>query len=116
MSDHGYKPFNPINYHGSFKAENELAARRDKIRDLKAQVDQLYLLTESLWEFIRKDNNLDEIEIFKKVMDIDARDGKIDGKSARPPKKCHKCGHILPKLRPFCLYCGEKHVPEPFDR
>lgn len=86
-----------------------------EIEYLKMQVERLFMISEALWEFIKEKNGLEDSELFRMVMDIDAKDGRIDGKVAPQPTKCPECNHILPRTKPFCLYCGTYVVKKVFD-
>jgi hypothetical protein len=100
----------------SSQSVNAQTKAESDIHHLRMQVDRLFMISEALWEFIKKHHDLDESALFRQVMDIDARDGKIDGKSVPKPKNCPECNHILPREKPFCLYCGTIVIKEVFDR
>ena len=75
------------------------------------------MISEALWCFIKKEHNLDDEDLFNKVLEIDAEDGRVDGKVAKsPPKKCKSCRRTLPRKKNFCVYCGEVIVRDVFER
>ena len=90
---------------------------RSEIHLLESEVERLLMITEALWTILQERFGYDDQELIKRIVMIDMRDGKLDGKvAADAPKSCPKCNRILFKHRPRCLYCGEPVVTNPFDR
>jgi ribosomal protein S27AE len=88
-----------------------------EIEELKFQVERLLITTEALWNILREKHGIEDEELARQMVMIDMRDGKLDGRVAKdPPRNCPKCGRVMAKSRPRCLYCGEPVVPEPFAR
>lgn len=84
---------------------------------LRHELERILMINQALWEIVQETNNLDKDYLFKKVIEIDGRDGKVDGKvSKTPPKHCAKCNQVLPKDKPFCFYCGNKTTNDLFAR
>lgn len=90
---------------------------RSEIHLLESEVERLLMITEALWSILQEKFGYDDQELVKRIVMIDMRDGKLDGKvAAAAPKSCPKCNRTLFKHRPRCLYCGEPVVTDPFDR
>jgi hypothetical protein len=88
-----------------------------EVQYLKSEVERLLMISEALWEFIKKDKGYEDQDLFDKVLEIDAKDGRIDGKVApEKPKKCPECSHTLPRRKPFCIYCGLRIAKDCFER
>jgi len=84
---------------------------------LKAQVERLLLITEALWTILKEKNGLDDQELLKQIVQIDLRDGRLDGRVAStPPEPCPKCQRIVAKGSVRCMYCGEPLLMNPFAR
>jgi hypothetical protein len=84
---------------------------------LQAQVERLLIVTEALWTILREKTGLDEQELLRQMVQIDLRDGKLDGRVAStPPEPCPKCHRIVSKGAIRCLYCGEPLLTNPFAR
>ena len=88
-----------------------------EVQELRAENERLLLIAEALWRIIRDKLQVEEHELAKQIVAIDMEDGRFDGRKApSAPRPCSKCGRILAKHRPRCLFCGEPVTPEPFER
>ena len=111
-------------YSASTGDKAKIAAAQDSAQDLKkeltymsSELERVLLINEALWEFIRDDQKLEDKDLHRKIIDIDARDGNIDGKvTPSELKKCSECGHTLPRKKPYCFFCGTRIVKGPFER
>ena len=98
-------------------ARSDAASARTEVESLKMDVERLLMITEALWTILKEKDGYDDNELIKRMVTIDMRDGKLDGKVApEPPHKCPKCDRTLFKNRPRCLYCGEPVAVDPFQR
>lgn len=102
------------------KAQASANQANSKARDAKSdvqflqwKVERLTMVTEALWEIIRKSHKLEDDDLQKLVAQIDLKDGKLDGKVAKsPPIKCSQCNKSVPRGKRVCLYCGtENEIP-----
>ena len=101
----------PFNY--SFDP-SETIGGQSKVRDNQTQIDRLefdiqrlFMITESLWALLKEQHGYSDEELVKRVYEIDAADGALDGrKASAPAKDCPHCQRKLPRKRPRCLYCG----------
>jgi hypothetical protein len=90
---------------------------RAEVHLLESEVERLLMITEALWSILQEKFGYDDQELVRRMVMIDMRDGKLDGKvAATAPGTCPKCNRTLFKHRPRCLYCGEPVAPHPFDR
>lgn len=84
---------------------------------LQAQVERLLIVTEALWSILKEKNALDDQELLRRMVQIDLRDGRLDGRvAATPPEPCPKCRRVVAKGAVRCMYCGEPLITDPFAR
>jgi hypothetical protein len=78
-----------------------------EIHRLESKIDGLALISQALWELIRQHTSLTDADIRAKVAEIDARDGRIDGRITGTPGSCAKCNRPTHSRQVSCMYCGE---------
>ena len=89
----------------SAKAESRDA--KSDVEFLERRLGRLEMVTEALWEIIKRSHKLDDKALAELVKKIDMKDGKADGKVAKSaPKKCPDCGKTIQKRQDKCMYCG----------
>jgi len=117
MFDPFLMPRDSVLARGPSTGESIDRAARADVQHLEQQVERLLMISEALWSFIKEHHGYSDSDLFEKVLQIDASDGKIDGKVARtPPQQCPKCQRPLPRTKPFCMYCGTAVVRDCFER
>ena len=88
-----------------------------RIQELEDKLEMSLMVSEALWEIIKKSHNLDESHLTALIHDIDLKDGRLDGKVAKTtPDNCVSCGEILARGKSQCMYCGQLHQVQPFKR
>jgi len=88
-----------------------------EIAQLQIKVERLLMITEALWTILKEKNGLEDKELLRQIVQIDLRDGKLDGRVATtPPEPCPKCQRIVAKNSVKCMYCGEPLLMDPFAR
>jgi len=87
----------------------EEQANRHKVRvdDALRQIERLTLACQSMWELLRDHSDLTEDHLKAKMLEVDARDGMIDGKISHEIIDCPACGQKTNTRRPFCVFCGQ---------
>lgn len=76
------------------------------IADTRRQVARLSLACQAMWELLRDHTHLTEDDLDKKIYEIDARDGKVDGKISTQVFSCPSCGKPTHSKRRDCVICG----------
>ncbi len=85
--------------------------------ELEARIERLLIITESLWTILKEKHGLDEQELLRQMVQIDMRDGKLDGRvPPTPPQPCPKCNRMLNRRNVRCMFCGEPIAINPFAR
>lgn len=98
-------------------AKSESRKAQTDVYFLKQEVERLLMISEALWGFIKEHHDYSDEDLQKKILKIDAADGKVDGKvKASGPKKCIECNRTLPRKKSFCIYCGAVHLKDAFER
>ena len=79
-------------------------------------IEKLLIITQALWELLKKEHGYSDEVLLKKVTEIDMSDGRLDGKVAKVERpNCVSCGRKLGRL-PTCIYCGTITPRNPFER
>jgi hypothetical protein len=115
-----------MNIAGAVDAAEEAAATQAQAKSSQVKTDldmlhydieRLLMITEAIWSILKEKYNLEDSELVNRVIEIDQRDGRLDGRVAQgPPPACPKCGRTLERRRPYCLYCGQAIARDPFER
>ena len=101
----------------STAASGEARRAMTSVDSLRWDVERLLMITEALWGMVREQHGYTDVELFKRIAEIDLRDGRLDGRVApTPPNDCPHCGRRMTKHRPLCLFCGKPTVTDPFQR
>ena len=88
-----------------------------EIAELQMKVERLLMVTEALWTILKEKHGLEDQDLLRQIVQIDLRDGRMDGKVAStPPKPCPKCERMVAKHSVRCMYCGEPLLVDPFAR
>lgn len=95
-----------IENHARDKESNE-----DRITELERRLDRLSLACQALWEIAREDQNLRDDDIYRKMIEIDIRDGCEDERMGPSEKTCRHCRRETRTSLEYCLYCGEYYPP-----
>jgi len=88
----------------SAEAKVERYAR--EFDNLQRHVDRLSLACQALWELIQSCSDLTEQDLEKKILEIDGRDGCVDGKMSAQVLDCPSCGRKTSSKRSSCVMCG----------
>jgi hypothetical protein len=97
-------------------AESKVERSARAVEDLQRHVDRLSLACQALWELLRERSDLTEDDIEKKMLEIDGRDGAVDGKIGIQALDCPSCGRKTSSKRNSCVMCGAPiKRPYPFS-
>lgn len=95
-------------------AEKSLNQARDSrltSNELADRFNRLLLVCQAMWTLLQEKTGLTEEDLLERVVELDLRDGRLDGQIARQVVKCGKCGFAVSYEFMRCLHCGEKYVP-----
>ena len=73
---------------------------------LEKRIERLALMCQAMWELLREKTQLTERELTDKVLEVDLRDGRTDGKIGAIVMECPHCHQPTNSKRPTCIICG----------
>jgi hypothetical protein len=83
----------------------------------RADIERVLMITEALWQILKEKHGYTDAELFRRITEIDLRDGRADGRVApSPPRRCPHCDRVMVKHRPVCIFCGMPSMVDPFER
>jgi hypothetical protein len=94
------------------RAESKVGRYADEVSRIGRHVDRLSLACQAMWELLRDHSDLTEEHIEAKILEIDGRDGQLDGKIGTQLCDCPDCGRPTNSRRSSCVMCGAPLVKE----
>ncbi len=88
------------------RAESKADGYAYDIARIQRNLERLSLSCQAMWELLRDHSDLDEKDIEAKIIEIDGRDGKVDGKMTAQTLDCTSCGRPTNSRRTMCVICG----------
>jgi len=82
---------------------NRVQSELDKLQN---NFDKMSLLNQALWEIIQEKLGVSDADLEAKILEIDLRDGKADGKMGGSITNCPNCERKVNARTGRCLYCG----------
>jgi hypothetical protein len=105
-----WDPYQQTRITGAEVAAGNAEAKVDRYasatEDLRRQVERLSLACQAMWELLKGCSDVTEADLEKKILEIDGRDGAVDGKIAVQPLDCPSCGRKTSSKRDTCVMCG----------
>ena len=105
----------------SFVAATAAAEAKGDAKDAKrsateidAKLDRSLLACEAMWTLLRDKLGMTDVDLLKRINEIDLSDGKLDGKVRRSAVSCPSCGRTIARRFPKCMYCGQAIMHDPF--
>ena len=97
-------------------ASGQAREARSKGERTQFELDRLYMITEALWEILKRQTGFTDEVLVEMIREIDLRDGVEDGKISRKAEKvtCTGCGRNVVQRQAKCLYCGTAIPVKPF--
>lgn len=77
-----------------------------QVERLEKRVERLSLLCQSMWELLRDQQGFVDEHLVNKVLEVDARDGRVDGKIQTQISTCPACQAKTNSKRGSCIFCG----------
>ncbi|HLP82715.1 MAG TPA: hypothetical protein VK157_00050 [Phycisphaerales bacterium] len=86
--------------------QGALRERSSEVERLQQRVDALVLANLAMWTLMRDKLGVTDVELERRVQDIDLSDGQLDGKVRVGPWTCTACQRPNAPKHVKCLYCG----------
>lgn len=97
-------------------AQSTAKSHASDLISIHQKIEKLTLCCQAMWELLRDNSDLTEEDIDTKVIEIDGRDGKVDGAISLQMIYCPTCGRPTNTRRTSCVICGaELNKPHKFD-
>jgi predicted Zn-ribbon and HTH transcriptional regulator len=80
---------------------------KEDAQSLRRKIDALALANQALFEILAERLGIKERDVVRRMVEIDQRDGRKDGKMGGAPLPCRKCGRTTNTAQKYCVYCGE---------
>ena len=77
-----------------------------RIQELERNYARMRLANQALWELVREKLSLADGDLEAKMGEIDARDGREDGRLTDTGLRCPQCGRVSSSKHAKCMYCG----------
>lgn len=87
-------------------AKSKADQLRYEVTALQRKAETLTIACQALWEIVRAQAGVGDELLLAKMQEIDARDGRLDGKISGTLVPCPACGRNVNAARKTCLYCG----------
>jgi hypothetical protein len=88
------------------KAESVSRRNAAEVDLLTRRIERLVLVNAALWTLIQRHLPLREADLSAMVAELDAQDGKMDGRLGGPPRPCPACGKPVAARSQRCCVCG----------
>ena len=88
------------------KAINKARRIEDRHAELLRRHEKMALVSQALLELVQERTGITDEELADKILEVDLRDGKADGKISAQVLNCPKCGRKVNSERPVCIFCG----------
>lgn len=88
------------------RADSKARRAEQELDQLRRHVERMSLASQAMWEPIRERTRLSEEDLEAKMLEVDGRDGVVDGKISVRVQVCGSCGRNTNSRRDTCIMCG----------
>jgi hypothetical protein len=98
------------------EAQHRSRDAQDLFLQMEKRISRLSLLCQSMWELLRERAEFTDEQLATKVLEVDLRDGRTDGRMATQVTNCPSCSRKTNSKRASCVICGaELPKAHPFE-
>lgn len=87
-------------------AAHQAGRAADETVRLRREVDRLSLACLAMWQMLQAHAGVTDEDLLRVMRELDASDGRVDGKLSVSSGDCPACGRPALKGRDSCMYCG----------
>ncbi len=80
-----------------------------RVHELQQRMDRMALVARAMWTLFAEKAGLTEEDLAKRITDLDAADGVVDGRVGTPPPFACSCGAMVSRKFNRCLFCGKQY-------
>ncbi len=80
-----------------------------RVYELQQRMDRMALVARAMWTLLAEKAGLTEEDLAKRITDLDAADGVVDGRVGTPPPVPCSCGAMVSRKFNRCLFCGKQY-------
>ncbi len=91
---------------GAFRAMSRSAHNWTTVMKLNDRSDRLTIACMAIWSILKEKLQFSEEELFKRMQEIDLKDGKLDGRIRSQVKECTSCKRVMSQSHQKCIWCG----------
>ncbi len=96
-------------------AKREARRAQSSASEVDGRVERLAMTCEALWSILRDKLGVSDEDLLDRITQIDLEDGKLDGKASKASVSCPKCGRVIARRFPNCMYCGQPVMHDAFS-
>ena len=79
---------------------------QDRLTRQERRIERLALHCQAMWEMLRERAQFTDEEIASKILEVDLRDGRADGRISQQVMDCPACKQKTNSKRAVCVICG----------
>ncbi|MDH3539519.1 MAG: hypothetical protein OEP52_05965 [Acidimicrobiia bacterium] len=75
------------------------------LHDVHERIDRVLMVIEAMWSLLEESGYTRE-QLVARIEELDAADGRADGRSTPPAQPCPQCGAAINAGAAICQFCG----------
>jgi hypothetical protein len=88
------------------QASAKAEAVHERLSSQERRIERLALHCQAMWEMLRERAQFTDEEFVNKVLEVDLRDGRTDGRMSARISDCPNCKQKTNSRRATCVICG----------
>ena len=76
-----------------------------RVYELDDRIDRLTLVIQAMWSLL-EEQGLTQEQLEARLLELDASDGRVDGRLTLDPQTCPECGAKVNRGLGKCQFCG----------